>query len=106
MAEMVRELPVALVAVEMARAEALTETVLVRAVVSAAHRLARTIRTATAIMDREAADRVALAVVREARAASAAVRVEQVASTVAARADREASDLAPVEWAVPLQFLQ
>ena len=87
----------------------ITATVMVdRAVDSAALRLARITRTATAtIMVR--ADAVDLTVaVRVARAASVVDREARVASTAAetVRADREVSDLVQAEWAEQLQFLQ
>ena len=82
------------------RVAAITATVTVdRAVDSAALRLARITRTATATIMVRAHARVALIVVdREARVASTAVET--------ARADREVLDLVQVEWAVELQFLQ
>ena len=92
------------------RVAAITATVTVdRAVDSAALRLARITRTATAtIMVR--ADAVDLTVaVRVARADLIVVdREARVASTAVetARADREVLDLVQVEWAVELQFLQ
>ena len=91
------------------RVAAITATVTVdRAADSAALRLARITRTATAtIMVR--ADAVDLTVaVRVARADLIVVdREARVASTAVetARADREVLDLVQVEWAVELQFL-
>ena len=96
---------------------ALTATVVVRAVVSQAHRPVRTIRTATVIImvRPEDAQETSIAIeMLRAAALTAVLRVarealivaDRAVSTEALRVARVVSDLVQVEWAVPLQFLQ